>query len=67
MPRPSRDLKVVIVPPEGGYDEERLLRALEMLVTEKDFIDYFRRLSQNTPGDNPGGAPPPKTPPSHNP
>jgi hypothetical protein len=44
--RKSQDqtpLKVEIVPPES-FNEERLLHALEMLVSEKDFIEYFAAL-----------------------
>jgi hypothetical protein len=41
MGRPPRDLKIVIAERQGGYTPQRLLMALNMLISEKDFIDYF--------------------------
>ncbi len=41
--KPAGKLKIVISEPPGGYDPGRLSRALSMLISEKDFIDYFRR------------------------
>ena len=43
MAREPAELKVVISTPPGGYDEKRLSRALDLLISEKDFIYYFRR------------------------
>jgi hypothetical protein len=62
--RLSGELKITIVEPEGGYDEKRLQMALSLLISEKDFIDYFRRLhsDSNSPSNQtlqPKGLKPP--------
>jgi hypothetical protein len=43
MGRRPRELKVVISTPPRGYDEKRLSRALDLLISEKDFIQHFRQ------------------------
>jgi hypothetical protein len=43
MAKRPRELQVVISNPPGGCDEKRLQRALNLLISEKDFIRYFRR------------------------
>jgi hypothetical protein len=56
MAKGPRQLKVVISNPPGGYDEKRLQRALNLLISEKDFIRYFRRRDPDrsaAPGANP--------------
>ncbi len=55
-----RDLKIVFVEPKGGYEEKRLSMALSLLISEKDFIEYFcqqaldrNNLQQRDPQTNP--------------
>ena len=39
----ARELKIVFTDRKGRYDADRLFMALSMLISEKDFIDYFRK------------------------
>jgi hypothetical protein len=43
MKRPARNLTVVLSPPESGCDDERISRALDLLISEEDVIEYLRR------------------------
>lgn len=38
----TRELKIKFTEREGGYDPDKLFMAISMLISERDFIDYFR-------------------------
>ena len=44
--RQARGLKIILTEREGGNDSARLFMALNMLISEKEFVDYFRQQKQ---------------------
>jgi hypothetical protein len=42
MAEPPGSLKVVITERTKGHDPERLMKAFSLLVSEEDFVAYFR-------------------------
>lgn len=55
MPKPTQDIDIEIVEPEGGIDPNRLSLVLSMLISEKDVIEYIRR--NNSSNRNPDHTP----------
>lgn len=55
MKKPVGPFNIVLSQPDSGCDDERISRALHLLISEKDVIEYVRRHAHyhhGVPGDS---------------